>query len=142
MVCSVSCVASPLVRLSQPRFERQQHQLRPIRDLHLQEHVRDVVAHRLRTELELLRYLAIRVPTGDQIENLVLTLRQLIEGLLRNRRLRSRQILDDSLRNSCTKNDAAMCHSVDGAQQLGLVGIFQQIAPPIVCTARLGSDPG
>src|SRR5918995_251984 len=113
---------------SQPGFAGTDDGLGAVRDLKLGEDVGDVIAHGLGAQVEAFGDLGVRLVAGYELQDLVLALGQLGEGVGGLSRVWTREILHEAAGYGRSEDGLAAGDSPDGTQDLGLEGAFKQVA--------------
>src|SRR6266487_326374 len=114
--------------LSQSGLSRTDDGLCPISHLQLAKNARNIVAHRLRIDHQLLSDLAIAASLGYQDENFPFPLGQIRKGQGRDGLPWDGKELHQALGHARTEDSFPFAHRADGSEHLDFTGLFQDIA--------------
>src|SRR6266571_4419576 len=107
-----------LARLAQPGFPRAHDRFGAIGNLELAENVRDVIAHRLRTQTQAIGDGGVIYALSNQTKHFTLALTQLWKCMWRRARTRHREEVHNSARDSRAENGLTVSYRADCAQNL------------------------
>src|SRR3989442_1349040 len=117
-----------LAPLAQPGFPRAHDRFGAIGNLELAENVRNVIAHRLRTQTQAIGDGGVIYALSNQTKHFTLALTQLWKRMWRCARTRHSEELHHATRDSGTEDGLTVSNRPDCAQNLLFVRVLQHIA--------------
>jgi hypothetical protein len=115
--------------VTQAGFARSNDRPCSVRYLEFAKDAGDMIADRFRAHHKALRDRSVVVALGNQRQDLALALRQVVEGgRWRGRALRTEEA-HEALRYGWTEQRLSTRHRPQDAEQLGLIGSFENVAP-------------